>query len=288
MQGRSSEPVPTVTVGLPVYNGIEYLDEAIESILAQTFTDFELLLADNASTDGSTQRCHEWAARDSRITVLTTDVNHGAQFNWNRCVHAAAGRYFRWHACDDVLEPRLLEVSVECLERSGPEVIGCYTLTLEVDASNEPIEVMSGGLDLELPTPHERAREPLRRLDRRPVLYAMFRTGVLLQSPLEGWYPRSDETLIVDLAMRGKITLIREPLFRRRIHERSSFASNPTAADMQRFYNPARAGPSPLPRLDHVPRPCARHGAVADQCRRTAALPRAPRRRVALVPVDGR
>ena len=247
---------PTVTVGLPVFDGLEYLDEAVASVLAQTFTDFELLIADNVSTDGTTQRCLEWAARDPRVRVLTSDVNRGAAWNWNRLVDDARGRYFRRAAYDDILEPRLLESSVRCLEQSGADVVGCYPLTLEVDAENVPIGVMSGGLDLELPEPHARARGPLTHLDRRPVLYGLFRTDVLRASPRQGWYPRSDETLIVDLALRGKIVLIPEPLFRRRIHEKASFAAHPSAADMQRFYDPSRVGRHQFPVwsmfLDHI------------------------------------
>ncbi|HLR96223.1 MAG TPA: glycosyltransferase, partial [Jiangellaceae bacterium] len=75
---------PRVTIGLPVFNGERYLEAAIDSILAQDFQDFELLLADNASTDATLEICERAAARDPRVTVHRSEANRGAAWNYNR------------------------------------------------------------------------------------------------------------------------------------------------------------------------------------------------------------
>ncbi|WP_165367920.1 glycosyltransferase family 2 protein, partial [Phytoactinopolyspora endophytica] len=87
---------PRVTIGLPVYNGERYLADAIASILAQEFADFELLIADNGSTDATADICSDAARSDSRVTVHRSDVNRGAAWNYNRLVDLARGEYFKW------------------------------------------------------------------------------------------------------------------------------------------------------------------------------------------------
>jgi glycosyltransferase involved in cell wall biosynthesis len=77
----SSEIFPTVSVGLAVYNGENYLSEAIDSILNQTFTDFELIISDNASTDRTAKICQDYASRDPRIRYTCADRNRGAAWN---------------------------------------------------------------------------------------------------------------------------------------------------------------------------------------------------------------
>ena len=95
--------VPRVTIGLPVYNGENYLAEAIDSILGQTFTDFELIISDNASTDRTEEICRRYAAEDDRIRYFRHDRNRGASPNYNFTVEKARGEYFKWAAHDDVL-----------------------------------------------------------------------------------------------------------------------------------------------------------------------------------------
>src|ERR1043165_2318071 len=116
---------PRVSVGMPVYNGERFLRQAVESILGQTFRDFELIISDNGSTDATQQLCEEFAAADSRVRYIRHDKNRGAIFNWAHVVDAARAPYFKWASANDISAPRLLELCVQCLD-TQPAVVVAY------------------------------------------------------------------------------------------------------------------------------------------------------------------
>ena len=120
-------------MGLPVYNGARYLAEALESLLSQTFGDFELLIGDNGSTDGTTEIAREIASRDARVRHLHSPENRGAAWNYNRLFHESRGRYFRWAAHDDLCAPTYLERVVAALEDATEDVVSAHSLTTLID-----------------------------------------------------------------------------------------------------------------------------------------------------------
>src|SRR5690242_6344650 len=99
---------PKVSIGLPVYNGERFLAEAIDSVLAQTFTDFELIISDNASTDRTPEICKAYAEKDSRIRYYRNEENQGASWNFNRVFELSRGMCFQWLAHDDYIAPGFL------------------------------------------------------------------------------------------------------------------------------------------------------------------------------------
>lgn len=109
--------MPLVSIGLPVFNGERYLEGAVRAILEQTFTDFELVVCDNASTDGTADILARLSREDRRIKVHRNPVNIGAAPNWNRVFELSTGRYFKWVAHDDLHEPEFLERTVDVLEQ---------------------------------------------------------------------------------------------------------------------------------------------------------------------------
>lgn len=92
---------PKVSIGMPVYNGEPFIKEALDSLLTQTFTDFELIISDNASTDGTEAICREYAAKDKRIRYIRQTENRGATANFQFVLDEAVGEYFMWAAHDD-------------------------------------------------------------------------------------------------------------------------------------------------------------------------------------------
>ncbi len=106
------ESDPLVSIGLPVYNGENYLEEAIRSILAQTYTHFELIISDNGSTDRTQEICEFYAERDLRIRYYRNKENLGAAWNYNQTFHLAKGKYFKWAAHDDIWNGMMMRVSV--------------------------------------------------------------------------------------------------------------------------------------------------------------------------------
>ena len=103
---------PTVSIGMPVYNGVPFLNEALDSILAQTYRDFELVISDNASTDETESICRAYAASDPRIRYYRQQENLGAMPNFNRVCELSRGQYFKWAACDDVCSPTASRAAV--------------------------------------------------------------------------------------------------------------------------------------------------------------------------------
>src|ERR1700712_3027136 len=104
---------PLLSIGLFVYNGEPFLQETLDSILAQNFRDFELIISDNASSDATQQICESYAAADARIRYFRNQMNMGAGWNIRRVFSLATGKYFKWAACDDMYEPSFLGTCIE-------------------------------------------------------------------------------------------------------------------------------------------------------------------------------
>src|SRR5262245_34703254 len=107
---------PLVSVALPVYNGENFIAEAIASVLAQSVTDLELIIQDNASTDRTREICAEFVARDPRVRYFRNPRNLGAAPNYNLAYKSASGRYFKWLAHDDRLLPDYFAATTRALE----------------------------------------------------------------------------------------------------------------------------------------------------------------------------
>src|SRR5262245_30029699 len=106
---------PCLSMGLPVFNGERWLDEALDSLLEQTFIHFELIISVNASTDNTPSICAKYATRYSRIRFERHEINRGLAWNWNRVFELSRGKYFKWAACDDLYHPTFLARCVEVL-----------------------------------------------------------------------------------------------------------------------------------------------------------------------------
>ncbi len=126
--GSSAVAAPLVSVGLPVYNGGTSLRTALDSLLAQTLTNLELIVADNASNDATADICAEYARRDVRVRVHRHRENIGAPGNWNFVAHQARGTYFKWASASDLCAPTFLERCVAVLE-AEPDVVLCFPRT---------------------------------------------------------------------------------------------------------------------------------------------------------------
>ncbi len=116
--------LPLLSVGMPVYNGQNYLAFTIEAILSQSFTDFELIISDNGSTDETEAICRAYAAQDARIRYERVEENLGAAYNFNRVFELARGRYFKWAAHDDYFTADYFERCIQVLEQN-PAVVLC-------------------------------------------------------------------------------------------------------------------------------------------------------------------
>jgi glycosyltransferase involved in cell wall biosynthesis len=109
-----AEPVASILI--PVYNRVHMIEECIASALAQTFTDFEVVVIDNCSDDGTWEKCQKISQRDTRVRVLRNEKNIGPVQNWKRCIFNARGKYAKIVFSDDLIEPECLEKMVELFQ----------------------------------------------------------------------------------------------------------------------------------------------------------------------------
>ncbi|MDH3667667.1 MAG: glycosyltransferase family 2 protein [Paracoccaceae bacterium] len=232
---------PAVTIGLPVYNGENYLEVALSSILAQTFTDFELVISDNCSTDRTEEICRKHAAADERIRYIRQPKNVGGSHNYNIVLSEARGHYFKWAAHDDLIEPDFLERCVAVLEED-PGCILAYPRTIIIDAEGDAI---SGYIDY-LAIDTEDAARRLRRYlippggEPNPV-FGVFRTEVLQNRVEMGHYVSSDRVFLSQVAMMGRSRLVPAPLFMRRIHPGVSVSVNKNHLDLTQWFTGRKA-----------------------------------------------
>lgn len=207
---------PRASIGLAVYNGENYLAEAIESILKQTFEDLELIIGDNASTDRTEEICRACAAQDSRVRYLRHPRNIGANPNFNVLFKASSGEYFKWAAHDDVLHPDFLLKCIEALDRD-PSVVLSYPRTVVVDEEGRPIKPGEARPRLASPKPRTRFIEALRDVATYPI-FGVIRSEVLRKTTLLGPYPGSDRVLMCELSLYGPFHEVPEELFFNRDH----------------------------------------------------------------------
>jgi glycosyltransferase involved in cell wall biosynthesis len=238
---------PVVSIGLPVYNGGKYIKEAIDSILAQSFHDFELIISDNASTDATTEICGSFANADHRIRYCRNEKNMGGAWNFNRVFQLAKGRYFQWACHDDVWTPTLLERCVEVLDRM-PDVALCYSRTTFIDERGEPTRCLIRRPDLHVKDSCRRFQLFLRYHPNEcnPVL-GLFRANILEKTTLMGSYPASDMILLGEVALHGEFYEIPECLFLRRDHPQTSVRANPKWEDRAVWFDPDLKGRIQLP-----------------------------------------
>ena len=119
--------MPTITVIVPVYNTEKYLYRCIDSILAQTFTNFELLLIDDGSNDASGQICDEYTTKDNRVRVFHKK-NGGVSSARNLGLDNAIGKYIMFVDSDDYMMPGMLEVMLSALESKKADLVVCGTM----------------------------------------------------------------------------------------------------------------------------------------------------------------
>jgi glycosyltransferase involved in cell wall biosynthesis len=210
---------PRVSIGLPVYNGERYLEEALESLVAQTYTDFEIVISDNASTDRTEDICRSFADRDARVRYTRADVNRGGTWNFNRVVELSQCEYFRWAAHDDVVAPTYLERCVGVLD-DDPRVALAHTEVELIDADGNSMGIYEGPVARrEDPRPWVRFHDAALWSGRNHLIFAVIRRDLLDRIPPYGAYGNADGVLLARLALLGTFVTVDEPLQQIRVHD---------------------------------------------------------------------
>jgi glycosyltransferase involved in cell wall biosynthesis len=235
-----------LSVGLFVYNGERYIQETLDSILNQTFTDFELIISDNASTDRTGEISQAYAGRDDRIRYYRGEKNMGAGWNIRRVYELATGKYFKWAAADDILEPDFLRQCVEVLE-SDPDYVVAYAKTKEVDENGTFIQNYVTPMKTDSNDPVARFREMLLPLHMCYQIFGVMRMSALRQLPPQGSYVNSDGVLLAQMSLLGRFYEVPEHLFVSRRHSEQSMRTLPIRLTQPRFRLTDRSCTLPCP-----------------------------------------
>jgi glycosyltransferase involved in cell wall biosynthesis len=223
---------------MPVFNGERYISSALDSILAQTYTDFELIICDNASTDSTEKICREYLKRDERIKYFRNSRNIGASRNYTRVFKLSKGHYFRWANHDDLFAEESLARCIEILDHNNAVVL-VYPKTKFINADGEIISEYKDNLNLQSSLASERFVLYWQQVGMINVIYGLIRSAILKKTALMGNFIGADITFVAELTLYGKFYEIPEFLFFRRIHQ-DAFCAQKDPGKLWAFYMPEK------------------------------------------------
>lgn len=238
---------PKVSIGIPVYNGEKYLRAALDSLVNQTYTDIEIVISDNASTDGTEEICRSFASSDPRIRYHRNTENIGAGANYRQVFSMCRGAYFKWAAHDDTYADTFIERCVRVLD-SRPEILLAYSYTILIDENGLEIDKYKDPFNMDCDLESVRFKDILFNLGWCHAVFGLMRRDILAQTALTGSYLASDMILLAELAMLGRFAEISDHLFSRRLHSGASGQANADPQSLAIWYDPANKGRRQLKR----------------------------------------
>ncbi len=202
-------------IGMPVYNGEKFLKTSVESLLSQTFTNFELIISDDFSKDSTKQICEEFAAKDDRIRYIRQPKNIGITENFNYLLQFATAPYFMWAAQDDLWEKAYIEKCILALQEN-PCAVFCSPKTIFISEDGET----SAQYDFDFTTRGmgqvKRIMHYLKNTTLGSLFYGLIRRSALEDKTLENILGQ-DFLLMFELLLKGDIILLNEYLFKKRL-----------------------------------------------------------------------
>jgi glycosyltransferase involved in cell wall biosynthesis len=235
---------PRISIGLPVCNGENFLKETLDSILNQTFENFELIISDNASTDKTEEICREYAGKDRHILYYRNEENIGASQNFNRVFHLSRGEYFKWAAHDDVLAPTFLEKCIRVLD-SDCSIVLCYPKTKVIDQKGDFFDreelyvklTTNVRLNTNSPKPSRRFRDLACIPHSCYPIFGVIRKSILENTPLIAPYAASDRVLLARLSLFGQFYEFPEYLLFLRRHSQQSVNIHSRSMHLYNIWN---------------------------------------------------
>ena len=233
---KSNIKSPKVSIGIPVYNGEKYLEFALDSLIKQSFQDFEIIICDNASTDKTEEICRLFQSRDKRVVYHRNPVNIGAASNYKKVFQFAKGQFFKWMAHDDRCSANYLEECVRVLE-DDPDIVMSFPRFVLIDDSDNLFPliekntyVIPGGRTIITNLnrnfmsvhPSDRYWEVLYRTTECYEFFGLSRRNIIEQTSQHDAFYGSDKVLLCELAMMGKIKEVPNAIGYFRIHAEQS------------------------------------------------------------------
>jgi glycosyltransferase involved in cell wall biosynthesis len=215
---------PTVVVGIPLYGREQWLREALDSLLEQTYRDAAFVLVDDCSPDGSFAIATELARRDDRVVAVRNEERLGLVGAWRRAFDVArerypGARYFAWGSDHDHWEPSWLASLVELLD-AHPAAVLAYPFTVRLNAEGEVVHVSrwfdTGGV----PSPRRRLTSAASKMAPGNMVYGLFRVSALERAGPFPYVIGPDRLLLAHLAVLGEFRQVPEVLWYRRFADR--------------------------------------------------------------------
>lgn len=208
---------PVVSIGLPVFNGAEYLEEAIASLLGQTFDQLELIIADNASTDRTEEICRRAVETDPRVSYFRHPENLGAGPNYTFALEQSRGDFFMWAAHDDIRHVTFLERALAEFEKV-PGAASVFGVTERIDEDGNSIGILPRPPLLISDRPERRFRAAITCRFPDIVVFGLMRRSLLDATGGHGNFPGADRVLAAELALLGPFIEVPDTLFYNRHH----------------------------------------------------------------------
>lgn len=229
-----------VSIGVPVYNGQQFLSQTLDCLLAQTYADLELIVCDNCSTDRTQEIGRAYAEKDPRVRYYRNASNIGVDRNFNLAYSLSRGEYFKWASADEVCAPDLVERCVQVLD-ARPEVVLCYPKTRLIGESGEFVNDYEDMLDIQAESPNKRLALLFWNLRMCNASFGLIRSSAIKQSQPFGSFSNSDLPFLAELILRGAFVELPERLFSRRFSSMSALI-HPSVHDRMVLFEPSRVG----------------------------------------------
>jgi glycosyltransferase involved in cell wall biosynthesis len=228
---QSESRLPGISIGLPVYNGEKFLRKKIESMISQTYQNFELIISDNASTDSTQEICQEFANKDKRIHYFRQEKNMGVVWNFGFVLDKAQYNYFIWTAVDDVIVPEFLEKNLTVLLKNE-NVVASIGLVEQYSLAEDQTEIniidlrfkkFLKKLSTSLKTigtyslygPYEKKARTYLKRSTCQLVYGLYRTDKLRRRHVYAKFLGNDWTIVLNVLREGDYHVIDEVMMYR-------------------------------------------------------------------------
>jgi glycosyltransferase involved in cell wall biosynthesis len=208
-----------VSIGMPVYNGAQFICHALDSLLSQTYEKFELIISDNASTDATQKSCMKYANIDDRIRYYKNSKNMGATWNFNRVFDLSLGEYFMWASCDDHWDTDYLDTCLQTLKTSK-KIVLAGTICRSIDSDTNKIILVDNGFSTVGLTPSQsfiRYKSVIHSGSHiGGIFYGLYRKIALNQVMPIKKVIAADHLVLAELSLMGEFDTIQKSLFFKR------------------------------------------------------------------------
>ncbi len=220
-KARKMDGFPLVSVGVPVYNGEDDLPQAVESLLAQSYSNLEIIISDNASTDRTQQVSLELAARDRRVRYRRLDRNIGANGNFDSVKDLATGEYFMWTGADDIRPPDSIKLLLEALMKNPRAVMAHGPIITKL---GEVEQLIPNKMDLLGPHSSQRVQTLTRGMHHIAMEYGLYRLVKLREAVYKyqhNCFYGGDYLICLQMCFLGPIEYVPSPMIVYRIRTMS-------------------------------------------------------------------